>query len=143
MYIIDCLFYYANFLFSLYSSFPTDYTICEKYDCSPGNLDQCYHGYQLCPESKNGQKPYCVSQYEINEDLRLELLKKGCEYEELPSYNCYENQECHIDNPLEGNANEFFFCCCGNSLCNQNDTFTHPTRHVSYGKLYFTFDLPS
>ncbi len=75
--------------------------------------------------------PYCSSSYKINEDQQLELLVKGCEYELVTE--CIGNEECHVDNPLNGQVNDFYMCCCNRTLCNQNETFTHPTEHSKYG----------
>ena len=111
-------------------SFP-DYTVCEEYRCKPDEAT-CFHGYKVCEESSNGMLPYCSSSYTINNDLQLELLVKGCEYEVIS--DCTGSNECHVDNPLNGQENEFYMCCCNKSLCNQNETFTHPTEHFKYGE---------
>ena len=111
--------------------------MCEEYRCN-ANENSCFHGYKVCSEEEGGAAPYCSSSYIINEDGKLELLVKGCEHEMIPE--CYNNTICHVDNPLNGVENDFYMCCCSSSLCNLQDTFTHPTQHVHYGE-YLTICL--
>lgn len=116
-----------------------DQLICELYNCSR-NQDLCYHGYEVCSTTTPGantniEDHSCQSVYEINSKTRkLELKNKGCMYTQIQGQNCTELTSCHIDNPLEGDENDLYYCCCGNSLCNQNVTFTHPTEVAIYGE---------
>ena len=107
--------------------------MCEEYRCN-ANENSCFHGYKVCPVEEGGVAPYCSSSYIINEDGKLEPLVKGCEYEVIPE--CYNNTLCHVDNPLNGVEHDFYMCCCNSSLCNLNETFTHPTQHVHYGEYF-------
>lgn len=85
-------------------------------------------------------QPYCSASYLVNTDNKLELKVKRCE-NELALPDCYNSTECHIDNQLNDDVNKFHFCCCGDSYCNQNISFTHPTEHSEYGKLLYIFTL--
>ena len=120
--------------------------ICEKYNCTIGG-GACYHGYEVCKETSFGgltdhTAHSCYSSYTVNTKTgKLELFNKGCIFVSLvvDGTPCNSTNECHINNPLvTPNDTSYFFCCCGHSLCNQNDTFTHPTELSIYGN---PFDL--
>ena len=110
-----------------------DYLVCEKYNCTNAlDTSLCYHGYEEC--NSDGANHFCQSTYYINGDNKLDLLQKGCLDSELPGYNCSTNEYCHIDNPLNGSGLTIYACCCHTSLCNQNESFTHPTELDIYGE---------
>ena len=108
------------------------YLVCEKYNCTNAFSSLCYHGYEIC--NSDGANHFCQSTYYINADNKLDLLQKGCLDSKLPGFNCSTNEYCHIDNPLNGEASTLYPCCCNTSLCNQNESFTHPTELDSYGE---------
>ena len=76
---------------------------------------------------------YCQAVYIVNATtMKVELHSKGCQ---ILFGNLLDiNSECHIDNHLDSPAGAVLECTCNGSLCNQNITFTHPTRHAEYGK---------
>lgn len=110
----------------------SSYLICEKYNCT-NTLDSslCYHGYEIC--NSDGANHFCLSTYYINGDNKLDLFQKGCLDSKLLGYNCSTNDNCHVDNPLNGSASTVYACCCHTSLCNQNESFTHQTELDNYG----------
>lgn len=117
--------------FTIYISCYIDSTICEDYRCSP-DKQTCTHTYKVC-EVKDNVEPYCSASYIVNAGNKLELKVKGCENEPL-LHDCYNNTECHIDNQLNDAENQFYVCCCDESYCNQNISYTHPTEHSQYGE---------
>ena len=125
-------------------SLPPGVLICEKYNCSQDTSRPCYHGYEVCSETPLASETdvndhSCSSTYHANPVTGLlELRYKGCQYTPLKHPRtlvaCNSSTSCHIDNPLVASLASVYFCCCGESFCNQDVTFTHPTQVSTYGE---------
>ena len=123
---------------------PPGVLICEKYNCSQDISQPCYHGYEVCSETPLASETdvndhSCSSAYHANPVTGLlELRYKGCQYTPLKHPQtlvaCNSSTSCHIDNPLVASVASVYFCCCGESFCNQDVTFTHPTQVSTYGE---------
>ena len=115
--------------------------MCERYNCSSDG--DCRADYEYCSVTLP-TTGYCRAEYIVNATtMKIELYSKGClqiQYENL--FNI--SSECHIDNHLDSPAGAVLVCTCNGSLCNQNITFTHPTRHAKYGEApYFVMFIPA
>ena len=103
--------------------------MCDHYHCSSGD---CSLGYEYCSVTPPTMG-YCRAVYVVNTTTtKVELSSKGCQtqYDGNPQDI---GSECHIDNQLDGPAGTLLECTCNGNLCNQNISFTHPTRHAKYG----------
>ena len=76
----------------------------------------------------------CTSSYSYTTGY-LVPVNKGCTVVHKSAY--VQEDSCHVDNPLEV-AEGIYSCYCSGDYCNQNDSFTHVIRLISYGKLYIT-----
>ena len=123
-------------------SLSSDVLICETYNCTLNGDEPCYHGYEVCSESSssNSDYHYCLAAYNKDPNTNtIRLTRKGCYHttmivNPITREACNSSSMCHIDNLLSPPENAGYYCCCGESLCNQNITFTHPTQVFGYGK---------
>lgn len=103
--------------------------MCEYYHCFSGD---CRADYEFCLVTLPTMG-YCQAVYIVNvTSLKVELRSKGCQ---TMKGNLLDiSSECHIDNHLDSPAGAILECTCNGILCNQNITFTNPTRHAKYGE---------
>ncbi len=113
----------------------TDRLMCEAYVCFNTVYPNCNHSYTSCPSLSPDHKFMfvCVSSYSYTNAGYLVPVYKGCTV--IFKSVVVEEESCHIHNPLEA-AEGIYSCYCVGDYCNQNDTFTHVIRLISYGKLY-------
>ena len=102
--------------------------MCERYHCSSGD---CIADYEFCFVALPTMG-YCQAVYIVSATtMKVKLLSKGCQ---TVSGNLLGiTTECHIDNHLDSPAGAILECTCNGNLCNQEITFTNPTRHAQYG----------
>jgi activin receptor type-2B len=91
---------------------------CEEYTCGEYS-NECYYGYQDCPPGENS---FCMANYHYNASIqKYQLVKKNCTTVTEAGW-CRE--DCHIQTGF----NDDQFCCCSGDLCNQNVTFSDPSK---------------
>ena len=101
--------------------------VCDHYSCN--GTDKCQHYYETCDCSMD-ERCYCQSIYRANSITnKIDIYFKGCSVT-----NTSVATDCLIDVPFSGALKNEYTCYCNESLCNINESITHPTRLSSYGK---------
>ncbi|XP_019850549.1 PREDICTED: fibrillin-2-like isoform X2 [Amphimedon queenslandica] len=101
--------------------------VCDHYNCS--GTDKCQHYYEMCDCSIN-ERCSCQSLYRENSTTnKIDIYYKGCSVANTSA----TTPDCIIDVPFSGALKNEYTCYCNESLCNVNESITHPTRLSSYG----------
>uniref|UniRef100_A0A1X7V6W4 receptor protein serine/threonine kinase n=1 Tax=Amphimedon queenslandica TaxID=400682 RepID=A0A1X7V6W4_AMPQE len=101
--------------------------VCDHYNCS--GTDKCQHYYETCDCSIN-ERCFCQSVYRANSTTnKIDIYYKGCSVANTSDIT----PDCIIDVPFIGALKNEYTCYCNESLCNINESITHPTRLSSYG----------